>query len=116
MNKENILERSRIENENGDEMDIWKELNSYKTAFLIIECIFALAAFILSVQEFFTKKSFGEPALMLFPFILCNVILYSVKYKNDKRRIILIILVFSVIALALVIISFIISVMGLLDQ
>lgn len=44
MNKENILERSRIENKNGDEMDIWKELNSYKTAFLIIECIFALAA------------------------------------------------------------------------
>lgn len=86
MNKEEILERSRKENQNGDELDKIIEKEANQNAFLAIEGINAILIAVLLLQKMFTGKAFADYQVFTLAFLIGFIGSFATKYKYEKKK------------------------------
>lgn len=86
MNKEEILAKSRKENQNGDEMTKTIEKEANQNAFLAIEGINAFLIVVLFFQKLFTGKAFADYQVFLLAFIIGLIGRFATKYKYTKEK------------------------------
>lgn len=86
MNKEEILAKSRKENQHGDEMHKNIEKVSNQNAFLAIEAINALLVVVLVLQKLFTGKAFADYQVFMLSFFVGFIGSYTTKYYYTKKR------------------------------
>lgn len=98
MNKEEILARSRKENQNGDELTKIIEKEANHNAFLAIQGIYASLIAILFFQKLLTGKAFADHQIFFLAFLIGFIGSFATKYKYEKKREWLFGLVCSIIA------------------
>lgn len=86
MNKEEILAKSRKENQNGDERTKKIEKEANQNAFLAIEGINALLILILFFQELITGKAFADYQVFLLAFLIGFVGRFATRYGYTKKK------------------------------
>lgn len=86
MNKEEILARSRKENEHGDERYKTIEREANQNAFLTVETIYACLIVVLFFQKFFTGKAFADYQVFFLAFLIGYIGRYTTKYKYTKNK------------------------------
>lgn len=86
MNKEEILSKSRKENQNGDEMYNYIEKVSNQNAFLAIEVVNAVLVVVLFFQKLFTGKAFADYRVFLLAFLVGFIGSFTTRYYYSKKR------------------------------
>lgn len=86
MNKEEILAKSRKENQHGDEMYKNIEKVSNQNAFLAIEAVNALLVVVLFFQKLFTGKAFADYRVFLLAFLVGFIGSFTTRYYYTKKR------------------------------
>lgn len=86
MNKEEILARSRKENQYGDERTKIIEKEADQNAFLAIEVINAFLIVILFFQKLLTGKAFADYQVFLLAFLIGFIGRFATKYRYTKKK------------------------------
>lgn len=86
MNREEILEKSRNENQHGDERAKLIEAKANQNAFLAIESINAFLIVILFFQKLFTGKAFADYQVFILAFLVGFVGSFATKYSYTKKK------------------------------
>lgn len=86
MNKEEILAKSRKENQNGDERTKMIEKEANQNAFLAIESINAFLIVVLFFQKLLTGKAFADHQVFFLAFLIGFIGSFATKYKYTKKK------------------------------
>lgn len=86
MDKKEILEKSRKENQHGDERAKIIEAKANQSAFLAIESINAFLIVVLFFQKLFTGKAFADYQVFILAFMVGFIGSFATKYKYTKKK------------------------------
>ena len=86
MNKEEVLAKSRKENQHGDEWKKIIEKDANQNSFLAIQGINALLIVVLFFQKLLTGKAFADYQVFLLAFFIGFIGRYATKYFYEKDK------------------------------
>ncbi len=86
MDKQKILEISKLENKSGDERDRQIELKCYENGFYCTIVLYGVLSMIAWTQKFFTGSSFAEMKVFTMGFLLAYAGYQFTKYFYYKKN------------------------------